>query len=262
MKKLLKILINLFTLKSATLQGSIACFDSTANESKLTLDNFNYVIDEKDAAKLNYDMLMTKIKEKLVKLGKPVNNNLEVAKIESLLAEGKLAISFLKDDNSVFQKDEFNHYYGNFKIQIKTLEDNDYFTSQSTVDNLKKIYSLNLNDDVTFDVSNIDVSNTDLEIINHLRQTIANYLQDQKIANNNLAYDITIESTTESSTKNKIFTFNFVPKENSFLTFDPVNTKTIEIKKNILNLPNENLLDEINGFDSKAYLEEQVKTKI
>ena len=262
MKKLLKILINLFTLKSATLQGSIACFDSTANESKRDLnDNFNYVISEKDFTKLNYDMLMTKIKEKLVKLGKPLHNRLKVAKIDSLIKEGKLAITFLDNNNAQLNKKHFNHYYGAFKIKVKTLKDNDYFTSEKTVDNLKKKYSLDLND-ITFDVSNIDVSNSEQDIINHLKKTIANYLQDQKIASNNLAYDITIESIRESSTKKKAFKFNFVPKKNSFLTFDPVNTKTIKIKKNNLNLPNEDLLDTIVSFNSKANLKDQIKTKI
>ena len=39
MKKLLKILINLFTFKSAALQGSIACAEATASKMHLSFDD-------------------------------------------------------------------------------------------------------------------------------------------------------------------------------------------------------------------------------
>ena len=235
MKKILKILINLFTLKSATLQGSIACFDSTANESKQTLDKFDYVISDEDATKLNYDMLITKIKHKLVEVSKPQDNNLEIAKIDDLITNGKLAITILKEDDSVLNKDEFNHYYGTFKIKVETLKDNDYFTSKSEkiVANLKKIYSLDLSK-ITFDVSKLNTLNTNQEIITNLKETIDDYFKTEEINNNNFNYAISFVDSEDNpvvTATNKTLNFQIIANDKKLQFVNNVSKIPVSVSK-------------------------------
>ena len=184
---------------------------------KANLNNFNYSINDDDAINLNYASLITNIKQELVTLS-PSSNPLTMAKLNTLINdEHKLAITFLKDDNSILNENDFNHYYGVFKIKVEALGNNAYFKSSQTISKSKnkRIYVLDLNA-LNLNQSNLNALNTNEEIIMELRTKINNYLQSQQIDDSYFDYALTFENADVNADDVTSKNLHFLIRSNNF----------------------------------------------
>jgi len=197
------------------------------SQLKANLNDFDFDVD--NIQNLNYASLISNLKQKLVAASLD-NNKITSNQLDELIANQKIAIEILNSNDGILNQNQFNNYYGEFKISITT-NDNRYFKSNKTIANLNKKFTLDLNE-VNFNLENLNTLNSNQEIIAELKTQLNQYLQNQNI-NYDFDYNINIDDNVVDNDENKMLSINFESIESRFVIKNA--SKNIDINKFDLN---------------------------